>query len=120
MKLIIEYELSGQCRGPIGRGAGLCNFCLRDGKYGAIDLVHGQKRRRHSRGGLQKFAAIHPHLLAVDIGERCDSRFDALLLVGLRQGVELSIGDDPGRHRRLARSGLSRGQLFQLFLAKPY
>ncbi len=75
MQLIIKYKLSGQRRGSIGRSIWLGNFCFGDGKDRPIDLVHGEKRRRHSRGGLQKFAAIHPHLLAVEIGQRRDSRF---------------------------------------------
>ena len=52
------------------------------------------------------------------LGKILDARFDPLLLAGLGEGVELSVGDDLGGHWRCEGGGLGWGGALQLLLAQ--
>jgi hypothetical protein len=78
------------------------------------NVVHRQKGGRHAAASPQKLPPVEAELWRDRIGELFDALFDAALLGGLRQRVELAVRDNLGRHRRFecgAVSGLGPRQL---------
>jgi hypothetical protein len=66
----------------------------------------------------RELPAIHAVLARQRIGEILDPALDPGLALGLRQRVELPVGDDLGRHRRMERRLLGRLGPYQLGIAQ--
>ena len=115
--LIIEDELAGEpIRAPVGHARRL-RLGAGHVENGPEDLVHGEERRSHARRAGEEASPVHAMNGCEALGQILDARFDPLLLAGLGEGIELSIGDDLGGHRR-CEGGLGGGGALQLLLAQ--
>ena len=74
---------------------------LADLEQRPIDLVHRHEGGRHSRGGLEEFAAVHALPAAELVGHRQYPRFHLALPLVLRIGEKFVRRHDLGRDRRL-------------------
>ena len=106
MGLDVEDELAGEALRPRLHQLGLAGLGRRDLEDVAVDLVHGDERRRHAAARAEELPAVQAQPLGVGVGELVDPRLDPLLGGALRRRQILAVGDDLGRNRRCRRGRL--------------
>src|SRR5207245_5088045 len=103
VSLYVEDELALHGVSALGGPGRIGRLRLRDVEQVTEHLVHRHERRGHAAAGAKELAPIQTLPGAVLVRQLLDARLDLLLLRGLRQWVELSVGDDLGGNRRRKR-----------------
>src|SRR6266851_8277492 len=98
MNLVIQYELSCKPVCPLGGGFRLGGFGGGHIENSAVDVVHRQERRGHSRARTQEPPTAQTQFSRGRIGELLDPLLYLALLPGLRYRIELAIRDHLRRH----------------------
>ena len=106
MGLDIEDELISEALGARQHQFGLAGLGGRDLEDIAVDVVHGEKRRRHAAACVQELPAAQAEVLAVHVRELVDPCLDLLLRRALRGRKILAVGNNLGRYRRCRRCRL--------------
>ena len=100
VRLDIENELTAEALRPGPRELGFASLGGSDLEHArTVDLVHGQKGRRHPTAGLHELPAAQAQTLAVIVGQLEDAPFDAFLRVALRRRQKFTIGNNLSWYR---------------------
>ena len=102
----LVLERVGALLGHRGRGG----FRARDIEQRPVYFVHGDERRGHAGGALEKPATVEALLAAEIVGHREQPCLDLALPLVLRVGIEFVAGDDLRRDRGLVRTQFGRHQ----------
>ena len=119
MGLDIEDELIGEALGARQHQFGLAGLGGRDLENIAVDVIHGEERRRHAAACVQELPAAQAEVLAVHVRELVDPCLDLPLRRALRGREIFAVGNNLSRYRRCRRCRLRARDETLLSLTKP-
>ena len=110
---VVRHSVLFVCRSLVHFG------CVHLEEFLPVHVVHRDESRGHATRAQKELAAGGPELLRGLVGQFLDPVLHVPLLLRLRMGHVLAIGDHPGGDGGLERLGLGRLDVPELLVAQP-